>query len=46
LAIHKPTQKYVAIKKYTFLFASAYDTKTILRNIKVMRKLNHKNIVK
>ena len=40
------TNQQVAIKRMTNLFKSLGDTKRNLREVTLLRKLNHKNIVK
>lgn len=45
-AIHLPTGKTVAIKKVHGLFDDLFDTKRILREIRILRQLKHENIIK
>jgi mitogen-activated protein kinase 1/3 len=45
-AIHKQTGTKVAIKKILNLFQDEIDTKRMLREIHILRKLNNENIVK
>ena len=45
-AIQKSTKKKVAIKKIKELFDDIIDAKRILREITLLRKINHPNIVK
>jgi mitogen-activated protein kinase 1/3 len=45
-AIHRPTGQKVAIKKIFNLFEDEIDTKRMLREIKILKHLNHPNIVK
>ena len=44
-AIHKPTGRKVAIKKMTGVFEDEVDCKRILRELHLLRKLNHTFIV-
>jgi mitogen-activated protein kinase 1/3 len=44
-AIHKPTQKKVAIKKMDGVFEDEVDCKRILREINLLRKLNHPYVI-
>lgn len=44
-AIHKPTQKKVAIKKMDGVFDDEIDCKRILREIDLLRKLNHPYVI-
>mmetsp|Transcript_42867 Transcript_42867/g.41193 ORF Transcript_42867/g.41193 Transcript_42867/m.41193 type:complete len:124 (+) Transcript_42867:46-417(+) len=44
-AIHKPTNKKVAIKKMDGVFEDEVDCKRILREIDLLRKLNHPYVV-
>ncbi len=45
-AVHLPTSRRVAIKKILNLFEDAIDTKRLLREIQILRKLDNQNIVK
>jgi len=45
-AVNKRTKEFVAIKKYLNLFRDKIDCKRILREIALLRRLNHPNIVK
>ena len=45
-AIHKPSMKRVAIKKILNVFEDCIDCKRILREIHMLRKLSHPNVVK
>ena len=45
-AIHKPTGRKVAIKRMQNIFEDEVDCKRILREITLLRKLDHPNIVK
>lgn len=45
-AVHKKTGKKVAIKKLVKMFADEIDTKRMLREILILKKLNNANIVK
>lgn len=44
-AIHKPTNKKVAIKKMDGVFEDEVDCKRILREIDLLRKLNHPYVI-
>jgi len=44
-AMHKPTQKKVAIKKLNNIFEDTIDCKRILREITLLRKLKHPNLI-
>ena len=44
-AIHKATKTRVAIKKVTNLFEDNVDCKRVLREIHLLRKLQHPNVV-
>jgi len=44
-AIHKPTQKKVAIKKMTGVFEDDVDCKRILRELHLLSKLAHTFVV-
>ena len=47
LAIHKDTNKRVAIKKIDEVFTYVSDTKRLLREVLLLRRLSgHRNIVK
>ena len=46
LAKHKPSGMLVAVKKIDFVFADLKDCRRILREIQMLRCLNHPNIVK
>jgi mitogen-activated protein kinase 1/3 len=43
-ALDKDTNKKVAIKKISKAFADPIDAKRILREIKLMKELNHENV--
>jgi len=45
-AIHVPTGKKVAIKRVKNVFEDDIDCKRILREVTLMRKLNHPSVVK
>ena len=45
-AIHKPTGRKVAIKMMKNIFEDEVDCKRILREVTLLRKLDHPNIVK
>ena len=45
-AIHKPTKTTVAIKKVLNLFDDKIDCKRVLREVHLLRKLHHPNVVK
>eukprot|EP00831_Metopus_contortus_P035630 TRINITY_DN2836_c0_g1_i1.p1 TRINITY_DN2836_c0_g1~~TRINITY_DN2836_c0_g1_i1.p1 ORF type:complete len:258 (+),score=40.44 TRINITY_DN2836_c0_g1_i1:193-966(+) len=45
-AIHKPTKTKVAIKKVIDLFDDNVDCKRVLREVHLLRKLSHQNVVK
>jgi mitogen-activated protein kinase 1/3 len=45
-AIHKPTGKKVAIKRLARIFDDAIDCKRILREITLLRNLDHPNVIK
>jgi len=45
-AIHKPTKTTVAIKKVLNLFDDKVDCKRVLREVHLLRKLKHPNVVK
>eukprot|EP00826_Nyctotherus_ovalis_P011775 TRINITY_DN1306_c0_g1_i14.p1 TRINITY_DN1306_c0_g1~~TRINITY_DN1306_c0_g1_i14.p1 ORF type:complete len:439 (+),score=124.26 TRINITY_DN1306_c0_g1_i14:235-1551(+) len=45
-ATHKPSNTEVAIKKQTNVFDDLVDSKRILRELKLLRLLEHRNIVK
>lgn len=45
-AVHKPTGKKVAIKKMTGVFEDDIDCKRILREIYLLKQLNHNFVVK
>lgn len=44
-AIHKPTQKKVAIKKMDGVFEDEVDCKRILREVTLLRRLKHQYVV-
>jgi len=44
-AIHKPTQKKVAIKKMDGVFEDEVDCKRILREINLLRKVDHPYVI-
>ena len=44
--MHKATGTKVAIKKMLCLFQDEVDTKRMLREIQILRKLDNENIVK
>lgn len=44
-AIHKPTGKKVAIKRLTRMFDDLVDCKRILREVSLLRRMNHPNVV-
>lgn len=44
-ALHKPTQKKVAIKKMDGVFEDEVDCKRILREVNLLRKLHHPYVV-
>jgi mitogen-activated protein kinase 1/3 len=46
MAIHKPTKTKVAIKKMDGVFEDETDCKRILREIKLLRKMDHTFVVK
>ncbi len=45
-AIHKPTGKTVAIKRIGDLFEDTIDCKRILREVILLRKIKHPNLIK
>ena len=45
-ALHVPSGQRIAIKKILNLFEDAIDTKRLLREIQILKKLNNSNIVK
>jgi len=45
-AIHKPTKTRVAIKKVISLFDDKVDCKRVLREINLLRNMNHSHVVK
>lgn len=46
MAIHKPTKSKVAIKRMEGVFEDETDCKRILREIKLLRKMDHPFVVK
>ena len=47
MAVHKPTMVQLALKTYSkSLFVSNHHRMNVMREIKVLERLNHKNIVK
>lgn len=44
-ALHKPTQKKVAIKKMDGVFEDEVDCKRILREVNLLRKLRHPYVI-
>lgn len=45
-AVHKPSNTEVAVKKQANIFADLVDSKRILRELRLLRLLDHRNIVK
>jgi len=41
VALHKPTEQFVAIKKYKDFFKNSVDTKNILKEMMIFRVLSH-----